>query len=66
VEEIMLYAGIDTHEKYSRVVVTDSKGQLLGQASLTNDMASFKNFFLQMNEPVKTVVEASRTWLDRL
>jgi transposase len=58
----MLYAGIDTHKKYSRVVVTDIRGQLIAQASLANDVASFKDFFLQMNEPVKAVVEAGRTW----
>ncbi len=58
----MLYAGVDTHKKYSRVVVTNSRGHMVAQASLSNDIASFKNFFLQMNEPVKAVVEAGRTW----
>jgi transposase len=58
----MLYAGVDTHKKYSRVVVTDSRGKMVAQASLSNDVASFKDFFLQMNEPVKAVVEAGRTW----
>jgi transposase len=58
----MLYAGVDTHKKYSRVVVTDGRGQMVAQASLSNDLVSFKEFFLQMNEPVKSVVEAGRTW----
>jgi hypothetical protein len=52
----MLYAGVDAHKKYSRVVVTDSKGRMVDQASLTNDIASFNDFFLQLNEPVKAVV----------
>ena len=58
----MLYAGVDTHKKYSRVVVTNSRGHMVAQASLSNDIASFKQFLLQMNEPVKAVVEAGRTW----
>ena len=58
----MLYAGVDTHKKYSRVVVTNNSGQLIALASLANDITSFKDFFLKMTEPVKTVVEAGRTW----
>jgi transposase len=61
-EVIMLYAGVDTHKKYSRVVVTNNSGQLIALASLANDITSFKDFFLKMTEPVKTVVEAGRTW----
>ena len=58
----MLYVGVDTHKKYSRVVVTDGRGQIVSQQSLSNDITAFKDFFLQMKEPVKAVVEAGRTW----
>jgi transposase len=58
----MLYAGVDTHKKYSRVVVTDSRGARVAQASLANDVASFRDFFLQLGESATAVLEAGRTW----
>jgi transposase len=58
----MLYAGVDTHKHYTQVVVTDSTGNRVAQSSLQNDAASFKDFFLQFNEPTKAVLEAGRTW----
>ena len=58
----MLYAGVDTHKKYSRVVVTDDQGIKVAQASLSNDQASFSDFFAKLNEPTKAVVEAGRNW----
>jgi transposase len=58
----MLYAGVDTHKKYSRVVVTDNRGAKVAEASLANDSVSFRDFFLQLNEPTTAVVEAGRTW----
>jgi transposase len=58
----MLYAGVDTHKKYSKVVVTDSTGNRVAEASLSNDLSSFQEFFGHSNEPVKAVVEAGRTW----
>ena len=58
----MLYAGVDTHKHYSKVVVTDSTGNRVAQASLQNDAASFKDFSLSLNEPTRAVLEAGRTW----
>ena len=58
----MLYAGVDTHKKYSKVVVTDTTGDRIAEASLPNDLTSFQEFFSQSTEPVKAVVEAGRTW----
>ena len=58
----MLYAGVDTHKKYSRIVVTDKKGTRVAEASLSNDRASFSDFFSKLNEPAKAVVEAGRNW----
>jgi transposase len=58
----MLYTGVDAHKHYSRVVVTDNIGNRVAQASLQNDMTSFKDFFLQLNEPTRAVLEAGRTW----
>jgi hypothetical protein len=45
-----------------KVVVTDGNGNRIAQASLSNDLSSFHEFFSQSNEPVKAVVEACRTW----
>jgi transposase len=58
----MLYAGVDAHKKYSKVVLTDNHGITLAQASLPNNIASFQEFFNQACEPVKAVLEAGRTW----
>lgn len=58
----MLYAGVDAHKKYSQVVLTDDHGNRIAQASLSNDLGCFQNFFKQATEPVKAVVEAGRTW----
>ena len=58
----MLYAGVDAHKKYCKVVLTDDHGKKLAQASLSNDMGCFQEFFNQATEPVKAVVEAGRTW----
>ncbi len=43
----MLYAGIDTHKIYSRVVVTDSHGSRVAQGTLQNTQDSFREFFLR-------------------
>jgi transposase len=58
----MLYAGVDAHKKYSKVVLTDDHGTRLAHASLSNDLGCFQEFFSQADEPVKAVVEAGRTW----
>ena len=58
----MLYAGVDTHKKYSRVVVTDNLGNQVARASLANDLDSFSNFFLKLGESTRAVVEAGRNW----
>jgi transposase len=58
----MLYAGVDAHKKYSKVVLTDDRGTRLARVSLSNDLGCFQEFFNQTSEPVKAVVEAGRTW----
>ena len=58
----MLYAGVDTHKKYSRIVVTDQLGNRVAEASLANDLASFSDFFFKLKGPTRAVVEAGRNW----
>ena len=58
----MLYAGVDTHKRYSRVVVADSNGNKIAQASLDNNLVAFSDFFSHLGQPTKAVVEAGRTW----
>jgi len=58
----MLFAGVDAHKRYSRVVVKDETGSILAQASLKKDVLSFAEFFGQLSEPTKAVLEAGRTW----
>jgi transposase len=58
----MLYAGVDTHKKYSRVVVTDNKGIRIAEGTLPNTPDSFREFFNQFEEPTRSVLEAGRTW----
>ena len=58
----MFYAGVDTHKKYSRIVVTDSKGVQVAQDTLPNNHDSFCEFFRQFEEPTKAVLEAGNNW----
>ena len=58
----MLFAGVDAHKRYSRVVVKDETGSILAQASLKKDVLFFAEFFGQLSEPTKAVLEAGRTW----
>ena len=58
----MLYAGVNAHKQYSKVVLTDDHGTKLARASLLNNLGCFQKFFNQATEPVKAVVEAGRTW----
>ena len=58
----MLYAGVDTHKRYSRVVVTDSNGAKIAQGTLQNTEDCFREFFHQFEEPTRAVLEAGSTW----
>ena len=49
----MLYAGVDTHKRYSRVVVSDSNGNRIAQASLDNTMVAFSDFFSHLDHRLK-------------
>jgi hypothetical protein len=58
----MLYAGVDAHKRYSQIVVTNETGHKVAQTSLQNDLVSFQDFFVKLNQPTKAVLEAGRTW----
>jgi transposase len=58
----MLYAGVDTHKRYSRIVVKDQRGNRVAQASLANELTSFSDFFQKLKGPTRAVVEAGRNW----
>jgi transposase len=58
----MRFAGVDTHKKYSTIVLTDGSGNRLAWASLPNELTAFQNFFCTSEEPTKAVLEAGRTW----
>lgn len=58
----MLYAGVDTHKRYSRVVVAGSNGNKVAQAPLENNLVAFSDFFSHLDQPTKAVLEAGRPW----
>ena len=58
----MRFAGVDTHKKYSTIVLTDGSGKRLARASLPNEVTSFRKFFGNSSEPTTAVLEAGRTW----
>jgi transposase len=58
----MRFAGVDTHKRYSTIVLTDESGKRLARASLQNNLAAFQNFFGRNSEPTRAVLEAGRTW----
>lgn len=58
----MYYAGIDYHKKYSHVTVVDEKGKMVKSRRLDNRPEDFEEFFDDLDSPVCTVLEATRTW----
>ncbi len=58
----MNYVGIDYHKRYSVVTAVDEEGQVINSQRLDNRIEPFREFFIGLGGPSKTVVEASRTW----
>ena len=50
----MLYAGVDAHKKYCKVVLTDDRGRRLAHASLSNDLGCFSCLKHVFNYFIKT------------
>lgn len=59
----MRYVGIDYHKRYSVVCATDERGQQLRERRINgNSAAGFAQFFLELGETSKVVMEACWNW----
>lgn len=55
----MHHAGIDLHKKYSYITVVDDDNQIILQDKFKNDKMVLQNALLQLNNPIRAVVEAT-------
>jgi transposase len=59
----MQYVGIDYHKRYSVLCATDERGEKLRQRRVNGNTASgFAQFFSELGEPSKVVMEACWNW----
>jgi len=59
----MRYVGIDYHKRYSVCAATDERGQSIRERRITgNSAAGFAQFFAELREPSKVVMEACWNW----
>jgi transposase len=59
----MKYVGIDYHKRYSVVCATDERGQQLKQRRINgNSAAGFAQFFAELGEENRVVMEACWNW----
>jgi transposase len=59
----MKYVGIDYHKRYSVVCATDERGQEVKQRRINaNSAAAFAQFFAELGEENKVVMEACWNW----
>src|SRR5437764_6964890 len=59
----MQYVGIDYHKRYSVCSATDERGQSVQERRINgNSAAGFAQFFSELGEPAKVVMEACWNW----
>jgi transposase len=59
----MQYVGIDYHKRYSVCSATDERGQSVRERRIAgNSAAGFAQFFSELGEPAKVVMEACWNW----
>ena len=62
----MRYVGIDYHKRYSVCCATDERGQSVRERRIPgNSAAGFAQFFAELGEPAKVVMEACWNYLLR-
>jgi transposase len=58
----MLYLGVDAHSKTSLINVTGEKGKILSRERINRCHEDVQRILGLYRQPMKVVVEASRTW----
>lgn len=58
----MLYVGVDAHSKTSWVTVMNEKGKILKREQINSCRKDIRKSVGRYRQPVKAVVEASRSW----
>ena len=60
--DILLFAGIDLHEKFCFITVMDKEGQILKEGKVFNEGSEILLFFKEFKTPLKAAVEATYNW----
>ena len=60
--DILLFAGIDLHEKFCFITVMDKEGQIVKEGKVLNDEDEMVLFFGQFKSQIKAAVEATYNW----
>ena|SRR5437870_3263587 len=58
----MQYIGFDIHKRYTFYTQMDGMGQIQRQGKLTNSREALAEFFGDVAEPARVVIEASMNW----
>ena len=58
----MYYTGIDLHKFTSYLTTVDASGCIVKQSNLKNNDFEFVQYFSDLNEDHKAVVESTMTW----
>ena len=58
----MLYVGVDAHSKTSWITVMDEKGKIVKREQINSCRQDIRRSLGRYRQPVKAVVEASRSW----
>ena len=58
----MLYVGVDAHSKTSWITVMDEKGKIVKREQINTSRKDVQKSLGRYRQPVKAVVEASRSW----
>ena len=60
--DILLFAGIDLHEKFCFITVMDKEGQVLKEGKVFNEENEILLFFKDFKTPIEAAVEATYNW----
>jgi transposase len=58
----MLYAGVDTHKKFSTITIIDQHGERVDQKQIRTSKQAFSSALTSYEEPMSACVEAGYNW----
>ena len=58
----MLYVGVDAHKSTSQITIMNETGEVLRRKRVASTREGFQAALAGLNEPLKSVLEASYSW----